>query len=78
MRDIPAAVRTTLQDVLELPSGDLPGNTLLFTLPNADSLHLLQVVVRLEEAFGSAFDDEDLARLQTVQDLVDAVGRAAR
>ncbi|MFF7585862.1 acyl carrier protein [Kitasatospora purpeofusca] len=78
MPDIPTAVRDVLQDVLELPAAHLPDNTILFTLPNADSMHLLEVVVRLEEAFGVAFDEEALAQLQTVQDLVDAVGRAVR
>lgn len=40
---------------------------------NADSLELVELVTLLEEEFGFEFPDEDVRRIQTVQDAVDYI-----
>jgi acyl carrier protein len=40
---------------------------------NADSLDLVELVMSLEEEFGTEISDEDAERIRTVQDAVDYV-----
>jgi acyl carrier protein len=40
---------------------------------NADSLDLVEFAMGLEEKFGVTIADEDLAKIKTVQDAVDAI-----
>ena len=40
---------------------------------NADSLDLVELVMSLEEEFGTEISDEDAGRIRTVQDAVDYI-----
>lgn len=42
-----------------------------------DSARAMEVVVELEEAYGVAIDDDDLAELQSLQDVAEYVARRA-
>ena len=37
---------------------------------NADSLDLVELIMALEEEFGTEIDDDDAEKLQTVQDVI--------
>ena len=45
---------------------------------NADSLDLVELVMSLEEEFGTEISDEDAERIRTVQDAVDYIEKHAK
>ncbi|HEU5471249.1 MAG TPA: phosphopantetheine-binding protein [Actinophytocola sp.] len=73
--DVANRVRKIMVEVLDLPrSPDDIGFEISLYSPQIqlDSLHLLQLLVAVEEEFGGRIDDEDVmdADLRTVGDLV--------
>ncbi|MGW5869008.1 acyl carrier protein [Streptomyces sp. NPDC055239] len=72
-----AVVRQTLAQVLGIAPGRIEEDALLLGLPHADSLRLVETVVRLEDALGLKLDEESLIEVHTVDDLAQAV-QAAR
>ncbi len=76
-------VRRAVATVLELPVETLDASTRLVDDMEADSLAMIEIVEIVEEqlrAKGSSVrvDDQSLARMQTLADVVSAVGAAAR
>jgi acyl carrier protein len=71
-------VKVIMIDTLDLPvtAERLSDDTPLYSpLVQLDSLHLLQLIVALEEEFGGEIDDEDVmnADLENVGNLIDLV-----
>lgn len=71
------SVRQTLAEVLGINPGLIEADALLLGLPDADSLRLVESVVRLEDALDVKLSEESLIEVHTVADLAQAV-QAAR
>jgi acyl carrier protein len=76
--DIVRCVRFNTAEVLELPDVDVPLDARLVDDLGADELALIDLVEAIEEELGErtvgfAIDDDDLADVATVRDLVDVV-----
>ncbi|KOU36276.1 acyl carrier protein [Streptomyces sp. WM6378] len=74
-----ATVREALADVLERELPDLGGDARLFDDYGLDSTGVLDLLMRLEEAFDVEFDTEELEmhHFATVRTLADYVAAAA-
>lgn len=68
-------VREILAEVLNLEEPPPPEARLIEDL-GAESIDVLALVFELEETFGGSIDDEALARIRTVGDIVDVVLRS--
>ncbi|MFH9005886.1 acyl carrier protein [Streptomyces afghaniensis] len=55
--------------------GQIGADTVLKQLPGADSVRLLRVVAQTERTYDVEFEDEDVFRVRTPQDLAELVVR---
>lgn len=83
MSTIAQAVRAILADTLEVPPTEVTGETPIRSLPNFDSVRILDVILEIEKRFDIEMPDEATFRVTTVLDLealvADRLGeRAAR
>ncbi|HTJ66789.1 MAG TPA: acyl carrier protein [Actinospica sp.] len=66
---------------LKIDAADIPGDAVLKQLPGADSVRLMRIVARAERDFDLEFDDEDIFKVRTLDELVGLVlgqGAASR
>ena len=74
-------VRQCMKLALELDEAevrDIGRNTTAADLEKWDSLGHLRLIMELEESFGIAFDDDQVVRLASVQQIMQAVGNNGR
>jgi len=71
-------VRQIIMDQLGLEASEVKPNTSFVDDLGADSLDLVDVVMRLEEAFALEIPDGDAEKIRTVQDAVDYIQRHAK
>ncbi|WP_194820239.1 acyl carrier protein [Nocardia sp. XZ_19_385] len=66
-----AVVCRRLGEVLRIDAEEIPPDILLIALPGADSLRLVEVIVRVEDELGIALLDQEksLLEVRTVADL---------
>jgi acyl carrier protein len=60
---------------LKIAPADITGDAVLKQLPGADSVRLMRIVARAEREFDLEFDDEDIFKVRTLNELVDLVLR---
>ena len=70
--------RQIIMDQLGLEAAEVKPNTSLVDDLGADSLDLVEVVIRLEEAFALEIPGADAEKILTVQDAVDYIQRHAK
>ena len=68
-------VRKTIAAVLGVPQEDVASSALLAEITAVDSLRLVEVVAALDEEFQTRLPSDDLASVQSVEDLVRLVER---
>jgi acyl carrier protein len=80
-----AAVADRLREMaaaeLKIAPADIAGDAVLKQLPGADSVRLMRIVARAEREFDLEFDDEDIFKVRTLDELVGLVlgqGAASR
>lgn len=72
--DVRQRVREIISNGLQVPEEELTPEVYFRSLPNADSMRLLQIILETENTFGIEINDEVTFQLQTIgefQDLVD-------
>ncbi|MEU4797577.1 acyl carrier protein [Streptomyces sp. NPDC023327] len=74
--DIVRALHDLIQDVTDVPVDRFDENTAFIADLGLDSLRMVQIVVRAEDAFGVTISDEDAWELRTVCDAVTYIERA--
>ena len=67
------AVRDIIVDTLSCDAGDITPDTNLIEDLEADSLEVVELSMALQEKLGVGIEDEDLEKIQTVQDIVDYI-----
>jgi len=75
MKAVEKEVRRILSRVVMVPEASLTPEAELAEL-GVNSLDHIECVMALEEIFQLELEDADISRLRTVQDIIDAVGRA--
>lgn len=63
-----------ISEQLNIPKGNINENSNLESL-GADSLDRFEIVMKLEEAFSIAINDDDAEKIITIADAVDYVGK---
>jgi acyl carrier protein len=66
-------IRDYLAVELQVDAGSIDDGTRFKDDLNADSLHLVELVVELEDSYGVRIPDEEAARMHTVGAVVDFV-----
>ncbi|KNB50821.1 acyl carrier protein [Streptomyces caatingaensis] len=74
--DVAASVRDALVAELGIDATALAGEAELSLLPGMESVKLLRIVSALEEVHGVSLDDDVLFSIETVDDLIRALGGA--
>lgn len=64
---------TELEDILDVEEGTLELTTKLSELEEWDSVSKLSVVIFLDEEFGKKATGDDVAKFETVKDIVEYV-----
>ena len=67
------AVRDIIVSTLSCDAGEVKPDTSLLEDLDADSLELVELSMALQDALGVGIEDEDLEKIQTVQDIVDYI-----
>jgi acyl carrier protein len=70
-------VRNTIAAVLGVPQEDVASSALLAEITALDSLKLVEIVAALDEEFQTRLPSDDLASVQSVEDLVRLVERSS-
>ena len=73
---IPERVRKTIAAVLRVPEVNLSASTVLAEVAALDSLKLVEVVAALDEEFDTRLPSDELAAVQTVDDMIRLVERS--
>lgn len=63
-------VKTVIVEKLSIPEGNIKAESTLKDL-GADSLDIVEMIMRFEEIFGIEVKDEDAEKIKTVQEAVD-------
>lgn len=66
-------IRTQVGKELGIDVAEVSPDTVLKQLPGADSVRLLRVVAQVERIYDVEFEDEDVFRVRTAQELADLV-----
>lgn len=69
MNAISQAVRTILAKTLAVPATEVTGETPIRSLPNVDSVRILEVILEIEKRFDIEIPDEATFSVITVLDL---------
>jgi acyl carrier protein len=72
-----ARVKRMVADVLNVPPGQVTRETSPQTVDNWDSVQHLNLVLAMESEFGVSVPPEDIDKLRSVGDIMDAVERMA-
>jgi acyl carrier protein len=67
--DVLATILELVAAEFELPAGQVSGDAVLKQLPGADSVRLLRVVAKVERRYDVEFEDEDIFRVRTADEL---------
>ena len=67
------SVRDIIVSTLSCDAGQVKPDTSLLEDLDADSLELVELSMALQDALGVGIEDEDLEKIQTVQDIVDYI-----
>lgn len=68
-------LRRTIAEVLSIPIETVGPETSPVTQPRWDSLHHMNLVFAIEEAFGVRFDDDDVTALTSGAAIQEALAR---
>jgi acyl carrier protein len=68
-------IRAQVGRELSLETAQVSADTVLKNLPGADSVRLLRVVAQVERSYDVEFEDEDVFRVRTPQELAELVLR---
>lgn len=71
--DIVTTIRGYIAEELALPAGDIGDDLPLKELAGADSVKMLRVVARIERHYDTEFEDEDVFKVHTLNELTDLV-----
>jgi acyl carrier protein len=71
--DIRTTIRGYVADELDIPAAGIGDDVPLKELAGADSIKMLRVVARIERRFDTEFEDEDVFKVRTLNELVDLV-----
>jgi acyl carrier protein len=71
--DILTTIRGFVAEELALPAGDIGDDVPLRELAGADSVRMLRVVARIERRYNTEFEDEDVFKVRTLNELADLV-----
>lgn len=69
MNEISQAVRTILANTLAVPATEVTSETSIRSLPNFDSVRILEVILEIEKRFDIEISDEATFSVTTVLDL---------
>jgi acyl carrier protein len=69
MNEISQAVRTILVNTLAVPATEVTSETSIRSLPNFDSVRILEVILEIEKRFDIEISDEATFSVTTVLDL---------
>ncbi|MEN9559112.1 MAG: hypothetical protein RLZZ502_323 [Pseudomonadota bacterium] len=73
MSDIEARVKKIVADQLGTAEGDIKNESSFIEDLGADSLDIVELVMALEEEFGTEIPDDDAQQITTVQAAIDYV-----
>jgi acyl carrier protein len=71
-QDIYNQVAAVIAETLTVPLHDIKPETKLESL-GADSLDMLEIIMKLEELFDVQINDEEAAQISTIQEAVDKI-----
>jgi acyl carrier protein len=69
MNEISQAIRTILVNTLAVPATEVTSETSIRSLPNFDSVRILEVILEIEKRFDIEISDEATFNVTTVLDL---------
>ena len=73
MNNLEERIKKIIAGVLEVSESEIDDETAIGDLPSWDSLHHLQIVMKIEKKFGIKFTPEVMVDLEDVEDIVEAV-----
>ena len=73
MASVYERVRSMIVEQLGVDESQVTPNASFVDDLNADSLDLVELIMSLEEEFGTEISDEDAEKIRTVQDAVDYI-----
>lgn len=73
MQDIQETVKSIIASQLNMESETLEGSASLKDNLNVDSMDGVELILRLEDAFGVDLQLEAMATIRTVQDMIDYI-----
>ncbi len=73
MSDVEAKVKKIISEQLGVPDGDVKSESSFVNDLGADSLDTVELVMALEEEFGTEIPDEDAEKIATVQNAIDYI-----
>jgi acyl carrier protein len=73
--DIRQQIVSIIAEQLRMPAAELTPPTRFRSLPNVDSMRVLEVILKVEKAFGVEISDEATFRIETVGEFQDLVVR---
>jgi len=71
--DIQERVKKIIAEHLHLDENKVVPGALLVENLGADSLHVVEIVMKVEEEFGIEVSDDDLEKLKTVGDVIEYI-----
>ncbi|MEX3100034.1 acyl carrier protein [Streptomyces sp. V2] len=71
--DLKSEIYATIAAELEIDAGGLSDDQHFRSLPNFDSMRVLQIIVRTERAYDIEIDDEATFKTQTIGDFITLV-----
>jgi acyl carrier protein len=69
--DVLAAIRDLVSGELAVPADEIGDDVPLKELPGADSIKMLRLVAQIERHYDAEFEDEDVFKVRTINELVD-------